>query len=527
VLLLYLASIGVYYAIPAARGTALLPPWESVRGLGFIAPSQSEVVILDDAAIEAPTQDIEARIATHFTDERDLRRPRNSARGTSNATRSGFSAPRARAAVEPAALASPTALPERAAPPMPPQPTRQASPKPVGSVQPIEGVETLDGFFRSLARTAFQKTAQPTRVVHIGDSLIESDLITSTLRRRLQGRFGNAGLGYVLPELMPGEQRRGIGIEVEGAWHEQRIQRDPDPDGILGLGGCALVAEPPFDGTAVTYDLNPPTPFEVAPSVVELALYEHPSGADYEVFINNASQGVYSSRSPSPRSTFRRFEVSNMARELRIVPRGEGLFRLLGISLESAPSGVIVDNIGQRSAVVTQLLRIDERHWREQFAWRQPSLIILSFGANQTSADNIDVESTARSIGRALERIRQAAPGASYLLMSALDRAVRASDGRFVTKPSVPRLVAAQRLAAGEHGWAFWDAYTAMGGANSMAAWFAADPPLAGPDLVHPTPRGMDRMGAMLYQSLLAAFAAHLDASPAALAAQNSSHAVQ
>ena len=45
--------------------------------------------------------------------------------------------------------------------------------------------------------------------------------------------------------------------------------------------------------------------------------------------------------------------------------------------------------------------------------------------------------------------------------------------------------------------------YAAMGGQGSMARWVKQSPPLAGPDYVHFTPRGADRMGDMLYEALM------------------------
>ena len=45
--------------------------------------------------------------------------------------------------------------------------------------------------------------------------------------------------------------------------------------------------------------------------------------------------------------------------------------------------------------------------------------------------------------------------------------------------------------------------YAAMGGLNSMAQWVKQVPPLAGPDYVHFTPRGAEKMGDMLFDTLM------------------------
>ncbi len=63
----------------------------------------------------------------------------------------------------------------------------------------IEPVEALDGFFAALARTQRKVPGAVTRIAHFGDSVIVSDYVSGTLRRKLQSTFaGDAGHGYML-----------------------------------------------------------------------------------------------------------------------------------------------------------------------------------------------------------------------------------------------------------------------------------------------------------------------------------------
>ncbi|MBC8070888.1 MAG: hypothetical protein IAG13_21350, partial [Deltaproteobacteria bacterium] len=66
--------------------------------------------------------------------------------------------------------------------------------------QPIElGSPTaLDGFFARLARTDAGYEHAVTRVVHWGDSVVAADHITSSVRAKMQQRFGDAGHGFHL-----------------------------------------------------------------------------------------------------------------------------------------------------------------------------------------------------------------------------------------------------------------------------------------------------------------------------------------
>src|SRR5262249_9677054 len=67
-----------------------------------------------------------------------------------------------------------------------------------GITQQIEYPEALTTFFAKLKRTAAREVGVITRVAHYGDSAVAADAITSTARRRLQDRFGDAGHGFVL-----------------------------------------------------------------------------------------------------------------------------------------------------------------------------------------------------------------------------------------------------------------------------------------------------------------------------------------
>src|SRR5687768_12510988 len=69
----------------------------------------------------------------------------------------------------------------------------------VGSEHPIEDpAGALDPFYSSLARSDARHEGAITRITHYGDSPITNDGITSTVRRLLQNRFGDAGHGFIL-----------------------------------------------------------------------------------------------------------------------------------------------------------------------------------------------------------------------------------------------------------------------------------------------------------------------------------------
>ena len=76
-------------------------------------------------------------------------------------------------------------------------------------------------------------------------------------------------------------------------------------------------------------------------------------------------------------------------------------------------------------------------------------------------------------------------------------------SGKMQTYKHLPAMVDSLRVTALRSGAAFWDMYSAMGGQGSMALWVRENPPLAGPDYIHFTPRGAEKMGGMIYETLM------------------------
>src|SRR5690606_24603507 len=75
-------------------------------------------------------------------------------------------------------------------------PAIEAEAPPVDILDPTG--HSLDAFFAALARTQQKQDGAITRIAHFGDSIVVSDYISGTLRRKLQETFGDAGHGYML-----------------------------------------------------------------------------------------------------------------------------------------------------------------------------------------------------------------------------------------------------------------------------------------------------------------------------------------
>ena len=103
---------------------------------------------------------------------------------------------------------------------------------------------------------------------------------------------------------------------------------------------------------------------------------------------------------------------------------------------------------------------------------------------------------------RQITYLQEQAPEACILFIGPSDMSTTI-QGKMQTYKHLPAFVDSLRTAVTDAGAAFWDMYAAMGGLNSMAQWVMQVPPLAGPDYVHFTPRGAEKMGDMLFDTLM------------------------
>ena len=131
-------------------------------------------------------------------------------------------------------------------------------------------------------------------------------------------------------------------------------------------------------------------------------------------------------------------------------------------------------------------------------------LIILQYGGNTMPYMKTDksISQYRVSIEKQINHIRSQAPDAKILFIGPSDMSTNI-QGKMQTYPHLPTMVDSLRTAANNAGAAYWDMYAAMGGSGSMAKWVKEVPALAGSDYIHFTPLGAEKMGGMLYESLM------------------------
>lgn len=359
----------------------------------------------------------------------------------------------------------------------------------------------LDGFYRALLRTARKEPHAVTRITHFGDSIVVSDYVSGTLRRRLQQEFGDAGHGFsLLANAWPGYSHNDVYRFASSGWLVSRIVGPLAPDGLYGLGGVSFRAPP---GARARFGTAKSGKFGRSVSRFVVLYLEQPSGGEFQVNLDGAEQALISSAGPIVKSRAREFKTTDGEHELEIVTK-KGDFRGFGVIMERDVPGVVLDAVGVQGARIRFLDKQADEHWAEQLHLRDPQLLIYEFGANESSDGfAYPMDEYLRTMRDVLQQGRRALPDAGCLVIGALDRAQK-NDTTFVSLPVIPALVKEQRRAAAEVGCAFFDTYRAMGGPGSMASWFRRG--LGQADLTHPSGSGSEVLGNWIYRALVSGF---------------------
>jgi lysophospholipase L1-like esterase len=216
-------------------------------------------------------------------------------------------------------------------------------------------------------------------------------------------------------------------------------------------------------------------------------------------------------RSALKRSAYYELQVPDGEHEFELYTK-TGVTRAFGVVLERDTPGVVVDAIGIQGARIRFLDKQDDAHWAEQLSWRKPDLLIYQFGANESGDGFLySMADYQRTMKEVIAQGQHALPESSCLVIGAMDRAAKVGD-QIVSMRVIPSIVDEQRRAAAELGCAFFDTYTAMGGAHSMPTWVRRG--LGQADLTHPTAIGAEVIGNWVYRALMKSYNAHLAPSP-------------
>jgi len=340
----------------------------------------------------------------------------------------------------------------------------------------------LSRFFGALNLSRSRKSK--VRIAYFGDSMIEGDLITQTLRNELQKMFGGQGVGFVPITSNTYSFRKSIWHRFSKDWRSYNFLKSNRQD--FGISGELFLASQAVEErenlkTWVRYqgsDMYPTT-----------KTFDRIS-----LFYGKPTDTLYADQ-----KAFVEVRVQDQRDTIFLDPS----YAVNQQSLTEEP----VENIELRFSIPKNLpvygVEIPDEMMRQFHHHLEYDLVVLHFGVNVTSAHRTNFDSYEEGMKRVIKHIRQCMPETDILMVSVGDRGIKL-NGRWQTDPSVPLVLEAQRRVAQEMNVSFLDLYRSMGGKNTMVRWVARD--WAIHDHVHTTRRGARKIAGILRDYLMSQY---------------------
>lgn len=361
---------------------------------------------------------------------------------------------------------------------------------------PGDDISFFDPVFR-----AFEKDTL-SRVIHYGDSQIELDRISQDLREALQKRFGGNGTG-MFPALS-NVPSASIYKAANGGFVQYTMYGDSTTvrAGHSRYGILAQVVQLSGGGTITLRSTKNKNAREKVHSFESVTiLYGRPSGG----FSVKASSDTLR---PKPveeigESGLRKVTWHFGRPVQKAVISFKGNAEIYAVSADPE-TGVQVDNIPLRGCSGTIFTRINKALMSDSMEMMDARLIILQFGGNYmpVARSTKVIEQYQEQIEKQIQYFHEVAPEAKILFIGPSDMG-KSVGGRIVTWPRLPELVDSLKSTALKNDAAYWDLFRMMGGENSMGQWVKHNPPYAGPDYIHFTPAGAQKVGDALSNSIL------------------------
>lgn len=355
-------------------------------------------------------------------------------------------------------------------------------------------LENLEKFFASLSDSSKR------RVGYWGDSMIEGDLISMTLRRKLQKEFGGKGVGFVPVISYTAGFRRTVNHNFGGGWRYYSLVKTPKKkDAPYGISGEYAMATVDSNGTKAWVEWKSPKNAEKWSRIrffygkgdgkTQLSV-KHNYRTDSNIVLKDTSAFNQLSWNDTG---ITRFKINLLK---------AGQTPLFGVSLESG-DGIWVDNFNLRGNSGMPMNKIPYEVMRGFDKSLGYDLIILQFGSNVVSEKTTKYQWYETAMLRVVRHYQHCFPKASILILGLGDKSYKNADGEMVTNPSVKRVLKTQYKIAMKTGVAFYNIFAAMGGEGSMVEWAEAEKPLANKDYTHFNFRGAETVGSLLYTFLM------------------------
>jgi len=350
-------------------------------------------------------------------------------------------------------------------------------------------------------------------ILQIGDSHTAADYFTGELRRKLQARYGDGGVGYIdAGKPTVGVRSGTMRITASAGWTYRAIQRS-ESVGEFWLSGFNAVTGKA--GEVLTFASDNPVPFDE----IEIEALRQPNGGEIEISLDGTVKSSADLNGSSTQPVVLRLKPdgapSDRVKTLEIRTGREGAVTIASIGIYQKQSGVSFNNVGYPGATIDLINKFDASLMADDLRRLDPQIVVLAFGTNEASKPNFNAAAYERNYEKVIGRITAALPNVRVILIGPPDGAERPwhcsgkgpadapchaappesaasatepPDCEWHTIAHLELVRDIERRIAERHGFTYWNWASIQPGQCASHQWVAAS--LMTPDHVHFTPAG-------------------------------------
>lgn len=342
------------------------------------------------------------------------------------------------------------------------------------------------------------------KIIHIGDSHIQSDFNTGHIRMKMQELFGYGGRGFCFPYQCAGTHATyDYYTKAVGEWtYSRNIQKEPLYD--MGITGATIHTTDSLAGFQIIFRSRYKV---IKPSFTRIQVYYKNDPKSFSLKLITADSSYIQ---PT-------FQEQNRRNYLEyIIPEGidslifsvektnavQNFFECYGVHIDTPEDqGILYSSVGINGAGYHSLL--SETLFPMQISQYQPDLVVLDLGANDFYQGGFNKTIMRSNLESIINMIRKNAPNSCILLTNSQDIYNKKYDvSGCVDFSQLTREVAREKNCA------LYDYFTISGGQYSMIKWQTEK--LARKDRVHLTASGYLLKGELFTSALLNSYNEYL-----------------
>lgn len=359
-------------------------------------------------------------------------------------------------------------------------------------------------YLREIRKGEVPDSSLTVSIIHLGDSHIQADMLSSKVRVLFQEYFGNAGRGLIAPlRLTKTNESKSYRLTSDKLWDYNRLIKPGSiPIGIAGLGLqlndtiASLSLETINESFPGEWSFNNITAFYNT----EGSFLQMPENnlIATRVRLNSFAENIQLNSS-----------VNSINLDL-LSPINNNI-SFYGFNLSNGNSGVYYHAIGINSAKFIDYS--DKMTLCEQVSVLNPQLIIISLGVNDAASTRVlDEDAFYSAVSDVVFYLRKYSPDATVLLTTPAEIYRRYGRGKRGPNTNIAIVRNLIIRYAETNGYPYWDLFGITGGKNSVHQWNKKK--LLVRDGVHYTQQGYEFQGELLFEALMKSYNKYITTHP-------------